>query len=227
MAPSQIIPNFVEGSVMSRFIRLLLVSILFVPLSACGLSSGPIEGRVLDLDTKQPVAGAIVVVRWEGTHLIPFADTQSSCYHAESAVTDDEGRYRIARWSAPSKGPLFTEDYKSFTVYKVGYSHFMESRYGESEDTKKNIYFLKAFKGSREERLKYLNRVSNATECASAGDSYASLLPLRRAVFEEAQPLAQTQAEKELVDAFLFNLEDMLYGGTEALKRLEQRWRGK
>ena len=187
---------------MKKTFYLGLTFALLLPLSACGLSGGPIEGRVLDQATRNPIAGAIVVVRWKGTHLIPFADTQGSCYHAESAVTDAEGRYRTPRWSAPSKGPLFTQDYRSVTVYKAGYEQFLESRYGESEDTKKNIYLLKEFKGTREERWKYLQDITRATGCEAAGQSGRNIYPLSKAIFLEAKQIADPHTGREQLQLF-------------------------
>ncbi len=40
--------------------------VLFVLSRGCSFAGGPVSGRVLDFDTGQPLAGAIVVVRWNG-----------------------------------------------------------------------------------------------------------------------------------------------------------------
>jgi len=180
---------------MKKTFYLCLALAILLSLSACGLSGGPIDGRILDMDTRKPIPNAIVVVLWHGTDRIPPADTRSSCYHAESAVTDTEGRYKIAHWTAPSEGPLFSEDYVRFVVHKPGYEQNMEYRYSPSEDTKKNIYFLKEFKGSQEARLKYLSSVSINGDCSSAGKSRRNLYPLFETLYYEVKALGTNQEE--------------------------------
>jgi hypothetical protein len=60
-------------------------------------SNGPIEGRVLDAQSRQPVPGAVVVaawIRWESN----IAQTNFVCPHAQMVVTAAHGRCRIGRW---------------------------------------------------------------------------------------------------------------------------------
>jgi len=59
------------------------------------LSGGPVEGRVLDYKTGEPIPGAIVVARWLATIV---GSGQGTCVHVETAVSDGKGKYRIASW---------------------------------------------------------------------------------------------------------------------------------
>jgi hypothetical protein len=47
--------------------NLLLALFLIQPLTGCALSGGPVEGRVLDYKTGEPIPEAIVVARWLAT----------------------------------------------------------------------------------------------------------------------------------------------------------------
>jgi hypothetical protein len=57
-------------------------------------SAAATEGYVLEYKTRKPVANAIVMARWDrrGIH-------GSWCAHMETAITDEQGKYRIRGYS--------------------------------------------------------------------------------------------------------------------------------
>lgn len=170
-----------------KFLRTILLMFTLLPLTACGLSSEPIEGRILEAGTKKPLVGAIVVVRWEGTYS-QIAESKTSCYHVETATTDGEGRYKIPGWWQMPKGPFFSPGAKDITAYKPGYAEHWPAGYDRTEDYKKNIRILEPFKGTSGERLKYLMHLSGLASCYGAKDEKA-LFPLQKALFDEAKGL--------------------------------------
>ena len=190
----------------------LALSVLSLP--ACALSGGAIEGQVLEEGTHKPVAEALVVVKWVGS-VSKFVDSQSVCVHVESAVTDNEGRYRTPSWSAPSTvGPeiLVSRLIPVFTAYKPA------TRQVEKE-TDFPLY-LKPFTGGRGERIKYLSRLSGVARCGESGDSKKNLLPLYRALLDEAKSIANTTVEeKKTVEFLLYELEIVELGYEQATKR--------
>lgn len=208
---------------MSRLYRVFLLGLLFVPLTACGLSGGPLEGRVLEAGTNKPIPGAIVVVRWTGS-VFAFAESRSVCVHVESATTDDQGKYRIPSWMKVSTVGWVQDLRPDVTAYKTGYIRSPE--YFKQQSYRKNIELLEVFKGTREERLEQLKRVSDATGCSEGADSKKNRLVLQKALYEEARNIAGTSQDKKVVEILLFGLESEQFGSMEALKRMDDRKRG-
>lgn len=180
---------------MTRFRAFLLL--LLLPLAACGVSSKPIEGRVVDAETKKPLAGAIVVARWRGTYSV-LVDTHTECYHVETATTDKDGKYRIAGWWEKPKGPLFSKDSMVLDAYLPGYEKYWPAGYGSTEDFKNNVLYLAPFKGTREERLKYLMSMSSTADCYAASDTKV-VFPLQKALYQEAKDSAKSVKDQEAV----------------------------
>lgn len=79
------------------------------------------SGRVIDAATRQPLAGAIVVVRFDGRHgdLIPDRDHLG---HAEIR-TDASGRFQIARHFEPGLAvwPFFRGETRVVSVFASGH----------------------------------------------------------------------------------------------------------
>lgn len=159
---------------------LILAIFVALPLSACALSGGPVSGRVLEEGTDKPIPGTIVVVRWQG-YVSSLVDSQGVCVHVDSMITDEQGRYKFTRWSKPSKvGPVFDLE-PAVSAYKIGYG------YPQTPSQKDEVTYLAPFKGAREERLEYLERMARSSGCDSAGESRRNLYPLYEALHYEAK----------------------------------------
>lgn len=200
--------------------RLIFAFFLLLPLSACALSCGPISGKVLEEGTDKPIPGAIVAVRWVGrtTSGSIYVEAQSTCYHVESATTDERGAYQTKAWNQEQhKDYKVKFDHMLVSAYKAGYG------YPQTPTQREGIVYLAPFKGSSGERLKYLERLSEGTHCDEASERAMNRLPLEKAIYEEARALARTSEEKKNVETLLFGLESMEYGSMEALKRLTER----
>ena len=172
-------------------VRALVYSLAALPLAACGSgksepSSGPVTGQILEAGTKKPIAGAIVLVRWQGVYS-QVVETKTVCYHVETATTDAEGRYQTAAWKEPPKGSAFSPGPRMIDAYKAGYETYWPPGFDRTQDYKQNIYYLAPFKGTREERLKYLERIARSSGCDSAGKSRRNLYPLYEALYYEAK----------------------------------------
>lgn len=205
---------------MRRFRTFLLLPLLLLPLAACGVSSKPIEGRVVDAETKKPLAGAIVVARWRGTYSA-LVDTHTECYHVETATTDKDGRYKMAGWWEMPKGPLFSKDSMVLDAYLPGYEEYWPAGYGSTEDFKNNVLYLLPFKGTKQERLNSLPRFVGM-DCGDYRDYAKKLIPLYKAVYEEAKPLAVTTEDNHVVAGIHYALDILELGFEEATKRLSK-----
>lgn len=201
-----------------RITTWFLVTILLLPLSACGLSGETISVQVVDISTGKPVPNAVVVVRWKG-HVSAIVDSQTVCVHVLSAITDEQGNSRFQSWRKPSKiGPVF-DLHSVVTVHKAGYQ--WPNPYGVVRDQ------LVPFTGTREERLRYLRRVYSGTGCHSAGESEENLSLLLKTLYNEAKGIAKTDADKKIVEDLLTALETVVLGYEQAEKRHLQRIRNR
>lgn len=200
--------------------RLVSVFLVMLPLSACSLSSGPIEGRVLEEGTDKPIAGAIVVVNWIGrtTSGSMFVEAQDVCYHVETAITDEKGRYQTKGWSQ--------EQHKDYTLKfdRMQVSAYKRD-YGLSQAIPRNDedVYLASFKGTWEQRLGYLRRVFEATSCGAQNPSEENRLPLLNALFDEAKlyggDIKPASNEMSLVESIRYDMEIIELGFAEAEKR--------
>ncbi len=202
-----------------KHLRLMLLLPTLLPLSACGLSGGPLSGQVLEEGTHKPVPGAIVVVKWVGS--VPaFADSQTVCVHVESTVTDQQGKYELPGWSKPSTvGPVVMNLGPVVTAYKPSYGWL------EKPSQKEEIVYLAQFRGTTSERLDFLLRVLGNTSCGSQDESEKNLINVRKALYEEAQNLSRIKEDGRKVEAILYDLEILELGFETATKRHLQRGR--
>jgi len=79
-------------------------------VSGCYL---PINGRVIDAETQQPIEGAIVLVEWTKKH--GFGDAWTESYKVVETVSDKDGNVKIVGCYSPFVEP------PDVTVYKKGY----------------------------------------------------------------------------------------------------------
>ncbi len=110
-------------------------------------SQVPITGQVLDQETGQAIAGAIVSARWYATGSGSMGGGTSGCRHLETTKTDAEGRYRIPGWAgylSPTNWMLYDRKL-SLDAYKSW--HIVGTK---RRPTRETIY-LRQFKGTLEE----------------------------------------------------------------------------
>jgi hypothetical protein len=105
--------------------RAALVGALALGLSSCLIlpvrTAPGLEGRVVDQATGQPVADALVVVRFDGRYDDVLPDREQ-LGHAET-TTDPDGRFRFDRYvrAGVSAWPLFRTEARVVGVLKEGF----------------------------------------------------------------------------------------------------------
>ncbi len=78
-------------------------------------SDGPYKGKVVDLETGEPIDGAVVAGVWVlAFSLTPFCD-------ARETVTDKNGEFVLPKGSCFSLWPFAEMDRMDITVFKPGY----------------------------------------------------------------------------------------------------------
>jgi hypothetical protein len=78
------------------------------------------HGQVVDADTSQPLAGAVVFVWWEKRPIISM-DGPAYFHDAHETVTDADGRFRVSCWRKPDWNPFTYVRRPFLVVFKPGY----------------------------------------------------------------------------------------------------------
>lgn len=108
--------------------RLLIIAALLLTLPACAdvftYSADPIEARVIDAETKQPLAGVVVVAHWQLERGTVGGNVLAGQLVVMEAVTDEQGRFSFAAWG-PKRAydaVLIAED-PQLIFFKSGYEY--------------------------------------------------------------------------------------------------------
>ena len=166
-------------------------------------SSEETTGQVIDADTHQPISGAIVVTSWYGTY--SAGNSHTSCYHVETARTDNNGFYKMPAWSVKQESdlPAITSKTNFTEAFKGGYIHpyygkdYISDVPGSSGRGAKN--YLVKFKGTNDEYFEYLGKIG--TEGNSCGkDDKKNMYKLNFAVLNEMEKIAETPEQKSIVE---------------------------
>ena len=186
-------------------IHLLVLATIAIALTACGMLGTTYpekHGRVLHEILDAPLPNTIVVGLWKGRQGAP-GEGKMVCYHVENTVTDDTGFFAIPEWREPGS----FEDLADKNIYIYAY----RKRYRTSELTnqiitpKNYIYYLAKPRDedneeqARTDRLRYLQQLVGDTICDLKGESRANLVPMYTAIVEEAEEIAVTAQDKQVV----------------------------
>jgi hypothetical protein len=79
------------------------------------------KGKVIDAETKDPIAGAVVVVVYNKTTLGLGAGTISSIINVKETLTDKDGMFRIPSYTTLIQ-PFSWASSATFIVFKPGYA---------------------------------------------------------------------------------------------------------
>src|ERR1019366_8738308 len=93
---------YVKRDEAMRATLIFLVWLMSTPALAATI--GLVDGRVINTETGEPIAGAIVAAKWMVSVSDGLADSSIVCSHVETAVSDAAGRYHFDAWSEPWYG---------------------------------------------------------------------------------------------------------------------------
>lgn len=174
---------------------LATVAILVFVARSCSLVGGPVSGRVIDVDTGLPIANANVVVRWRANP--PGLYSHPLCFHVETAVSTDDGNYRVPVWVRFRPVTLFGIASVS-EAYRPGYEG-VHSHTEEAEANPENVY-MRRFQGSDVERFEFIDeRVFSGISCLGGGASKRNLFSLRKSALKEAKDLVRTEQQRRIL----------------------------
>jgi hypothetical protein len=196
------------------------LAMFVVACSEAGPQPTEFRGRVIDQDTGQPIAGAIVVGRYTGSRGF---EGSTSCNFVESAVSDQDGWFTMPidsrygqplmeayhqgyRWGRSTRWAQRAADgdLAHWQVQVVKWNP--EVTRGTLVRYEPTIYFsepdaiaasrqymdvyLKSFNGTREARLDELHRLTNAGICGGRRGTTAGPRPFFEAIYAEEVKLA-------------------------------------
>ncbi len=113
----------------------VIILFIFVFLYTCGGSRlspfpychlAPFLGKVIDADTKEPIAGAVVLAVYR-SEVPSIAGPMSSFTDAQETLTDENGEFKIPklkRWFVADRG----YPRGKLTIFKPGYGAFPDHR---------------------------------------------------------------------------------------------------
>lgn len=174
-----------------------------VSLSGCEaddrLAGDAVSGRVLEEGTGKPIAQAIAVVLWRGNVEpgVPYVEGRGVCYHVETALTDEQGRFSTPAWEEKEKrsyrvGKKGVGAGVIMTAYKNGYSQSTRPH------PEPNFVYLEKSKETGDARFEYLAMpVFAGMNCLEGGISKRNLYPLSKSAYEEAKTLELSSKENK------------------------------
>ncbi len=114
---------------------LTCIASLSLPSSAHARTEGPFTGQIVEAETGVPLAGVIVVARYE-KKTPGWVHPETSFYDLDETVSDAEGRFTVAARSLPISTPLSHVVGPIFIFFKGGYKgwSFQGVEYGEHVD---------------------------------------------------------------------------------------------
>jgi hypothetical protein len=164
---------------------------------AFGQAGLSIDGLVLDEQTHKPIPGVFVIAQWRYYGSDAYG-SRTSCPHLEVVRTDDEGRYHIPAW-LPG---LVSHVQRAVFAYKGGYEEIVKSATPNvltaaevALNEKQKVMGL--YTGTGDERVVSYTTFGSLEGCGSAEDYTKKLIPLYRAIYEEAKTLKVTDRNKE------------------------------
>lgn len=102
----------------SFFFAIILILAVFPAPVAAG---GPWRGKIIDMGTKEPIEGAVVLAVWKRVYRTPTGDS-SYFYVAKEVLTDKEGRFEIPAYTPINLLPIISYMRgPEFTIFKPRY----------------------------------------------------------------------------------------------------------
>ena len=98
----------------------ILTALVLLPSPAGARAEGPFTAQIVDGETGAPLAGVVVVAKYE-KKTPGWVHPETSFYDLDETVTDAEGRFTLAARSLPLSTPLSHVEGPIFIFFKSGY----------------------------------------------------------------------------------------------------------
>lgn len=174
-----------------------------------------IAGHVIDAETGQPISGAHVIYRWEGSSLrgrlfggFGHGGASTICYHTAVATTGADGQFQIPAWEKWQIEGIGDNEPVGY-AYARGYvpNYFRAWRgvikVGTLFDHPNDVFKLAPSRATGKARLEELWDFIRRS-CAYGGDSQRALVPALTAAYAEARSFAITPDELKQARHFAY-----------------------
>jgi hypothetical protein len=167
------------------------------------------SGQVLDEETKKPLAGVFMYALW-GAGVWNPAIAKSKCYAHAITQTDENGKFRLRDFSWNFE-PWLEGRTRGVGYYLAGYELVRNG------DTDPPIVYMRRYTGAALKRMQYIQ--NNGGEDCLANHERKVLLPLYKAMYDEAKMIAVTPEEKILASEFKNKVDRLELGEQEFHRR--------
>jgi len=104
-----------------KFAIIYTAMILIIWCFNFAFSLGPWKGKIVDVETTEPLEGTVVLAVWEHVFRTPTG-ASSSLYNVKEVVTDKDGRFKIPNYTPINFFPIISYMRGPFfTIFKPGY----------------------------------------------------------------------------------------------------------
>jgi hypothetical protein len=160
-----------------RWLSVVIAAIVSVAVATSVEATGPWRGQIVEMETGQPIAGAVVVASWD-LKTPGWPHPGEEFFDLTEVVTDSDGRFTIPARNLDRRIRLGAVVGPMFTIFKAGYGHWQwraaASQYPLLEDPilrrqrteeeqakleREGAVFVLPLAKTREERLDILLRV--------------------------------------------------------------------
>ena len=187
----QVSVRIAERIVKTALVRIGILALSVLVTGCYGDGGGynaAFEGTVIESVTGKPIAGAYVIAEWthNGHNIV---GTNTTCPRVEVVMTDANGRYKIPTVFISS----FFGTYRSVYAFKAGLKNV--PRLNENEDWR--AVRMVPFEGTADKRLASYNGYAYLTGCGKEEEYTPKLIPLFRAIYDEAKTLVVSAEQRE------------------------------
>lgn len=106
---------------MKKIIILLMIILVISTSTTTSIAGGPWKGKIIDIDTKEPIEGAVVLAIWERAYRTVSGD-KTYFYEAKEVLTDKDGKFEIPAYTPINLLPLISYiKGPYFIIFKPGY----------------------------------------------------------------------------------------------------------
>ena len=229
-----------EHVIGAAYRTLALAAFAALLISGCSEAGPPateFRGRVIDQDTDQPIAGAIIVGKYIGSR---GAEGSTSCNRVESAVSDQDGWFTLPldprdggplmeayhhgyKWGRSPRKALrgvdgnvehwqvqivaWNAEINRATLIRYEPTIYRSQAEALAASRQEMDVYLKPFSGTREERLRELHRLHVAGSCVAPHRTTAGPVPFFEALFKEETELGDDKRSLDISQEYIHEAE--------------------
>jgi hypothetical protein len=191
-------------------LRRLLVVACSIGCTCSATLSFALEGKVIDGTTGKPLSGVYVIGAWVVSSGIGVV-AKSACGKLEVTRTDEQGRFKLSKWSGRILPYLFGDENLNDYYYVRGYR--WEKGHPQIGETVVLVPDTRPPIG----RLRYIGDLATRADCGPWEERRVKALAMYRSMYEDAHSIASsTYEDRQALSGILFMVEWLDLGEEQA-----------